>query len=118
MKTISFFLLFTLSIASCEYKDSSANAIEPACTPELVVSFSKEVHPIFNAKCAIPTCHVHTNQSLPFLTNFKEIKPNTSDIISQLSNRAMPPARSAGGLLTAHEKSIINCWVTQGSLDN
>jgi uncharacterized membrane protein len=109
-------VLIVILFMSCEYKDT--NKVEPACTPDLKISFSTDIKPIFISKCAIPTCHNHANQSLPFLTTYAEIKPNAGDIAGQLSNNAMPPRNSAGGELTIHEKALINCWITQGALDN
>jgi len=108
------FLLFT----SCEYKDFAVTDIEPPCTPENTVSFSKDVLPVFESKCSFSKCHNHDNNLIPYLTNWKEISSNKADIPFQLKNGAMPPSNSKGGQLSNHEKAEILCWIDQGGLNN
>jgi uncharacterized membrane protein len=112
------FVIGFLLFASCEYKDISTKIVEPACTPQVIVSFSKDVNPTFESKCSIPKCHNRDNNLIPYLTTWKEINSNKSDIPFQLQNGAMPPANSKGGQLTSREKALILCWIDQGALDN
>jgi hypothetical protein len=105
-------------LASCEYKDIGKAEVERPCTPEIAISFSKDIHLIFETKCSYAKCHNHDNNLIPYLTNWKEISSTKSDIPFQLQNGAMPPSGSAGGQLSSHQKALILCWIDQGALDN
>jgi hypothetical protein len=85
------------------------------------VTFSKEVAPIFNAKCA--ECH-RPGEGAPFSTlTYKEARPWAKSIREKVINRTMPPWHADPHIgqfkndrsLTQQEIDTIVAWVDQGA---
>lgn len=79
------------------------------------VSFSAEVLPIIQTRCAVSGCHDASsgNKGGPF-TNYTQIKNKASNIKFQVENRTMPQ----GSSLPASQIRLIRCWVENGALNN
>ncbi|MFM8740961.1 MAG: hypothetical protein ACKOC0_12260, partial [Cytophagales bacterium] len=60
-------------LLGCEYKDIGSTQCSLTN-----VSFSKQVQPLFKAKCSTPVCHYTSSNIIP-LTNYQEISADTSD---------------------------------------
>jgi hypothetical protein len=83
-------------------------------------SFSDDVKPIIETKCAISGCHNgDMGQNLNW-TDFSEFHQRAQSglVKSRVINRTMPPANSAGGPLSQEEINAIACWTDQGVLNN
>src|SRR5690349_21334282 len=108
-------LLMVLSVTSCSKSDSGGTVTPP---PPVTTncsgvnpSFSAEVFPLMQAKCATSGCHNagSTNKGGPF-TSYALINAKSGTIKAQVTSGAMPQT----GTLTAAEKSAIICWVNNG----
>ena len=78
-------------------------------------SFGAEVQPIIQSNCATSGCHdaASVNKGGP-LTNYTLIKNKASVIRSQVTRKVMPQ----GSSLSASQIQLINCWVSNGALNN
>lgn len=85
------------------------------------VTFSKDVAPIFNARCT--ECH-RPGESAPFSTlTYKDVRPWAKSIREKVSNRTMPPWHADPHFsqfkndrtLTQAEIDTILAWVDQGA---
>lgn len=79
------------------------------------ISFAATIQPIIQTRCAIAGCHdaPSGNKGGPF-TNYSLIKNKALIIRAQVSSGVMPQ----GSSLSANQIALINCWVTQGALNN
>lgn len=78
------------------------------------ISYSKDVEPIFDAKCNLDGCHDSSTGSRNW-TNFANVKSDAGSIKVRTANRSMP----IGGLtLTQQQIDIIGCWVDDGAANN
>ena len=110
------FVVFGLALLT---NDSSSSAsVEPGPAN---VTFSKDVAPIFFAKCA--ECH-KPGEAAPFSAlTFKDVRPWAKSIREKVVNREMPPwhANPAHGQfvndrrLSQKEIDLISTWVDQGA---
>ncbi len=87
------------------------------------VTFSKEIAPIFNAKCA--ECH-RPGDSAPFSTlTYKEVRPWAKSIKEKVVNRTMPPWHADPHFgnfkndrtLSQKEIDTIVAWVDGGAVE-
>ncbi|MEM9024265.1 MAG: cytochrome c [Bacteroidota bacterium] len=81
-------------------------------------SFSNDVNPIIQSRCAIPGCHVGgTTANGVYLTYdgvFEKVS-NGSLINRVVVQRTMPPS---GPALTDEEIRTFRCWIESGGPDN
>ena len=78
------------------------------------ISYSKDVEPIFDAKCNLDGCHDSSTGSRNW-TVFANVKKQAGSIKVRTANRSMP----IGGLtLTQEQIDIIGCWVDNGAANN
>ncbi len=78
-------------------------------------SFSADVNPIIQSRCAISGCHAAGSANGPGeLLNYNEISNNKAAIRSAVSSGLMPQT----GTLSTSEKNSIMCWVDAGGLNN
>lgn len=78
------------------------------------ISYSKDVEPIFEAKCNLSGCHDSSTGGRDW-TNFANVKRQANSIKVRTANRSMP----IGGLtLTQQQIDIIGCWVDDGAANN
>jgi len=113
---ILFFSLFL--IQSCYYDNElTLYHINPASTDCSKVSskFTANVQPIINTFCAIPSCHNSTGSGGVILTSYALVQQKLSRIQQRvLVDKTMPP----NGALTTLDLQIIQCWISQGGLNN
>jgi SprB repeat len=78
------------------------------------ISYSKDVEPIFEAKCNLSGCHDSSTGGRDW-TNFANVKRQAGSIKVRTANRSMP----IGGLtLTQQQINLIGCWVDDGAANN
>lgn len=97
-------------IASCSYdKEVLDNC---GTTP---ATYSANVLPLIQTRCAIPLCHDagSTNLGGPF-TSYSLIKAKAIEIKGQIEAGIMPQ----GSTLTQAEIATISCWVQSGAPNN
>jgi hypothetical protein len=83
-------------------------------------SFSKDVLPIIQTKCAISDCH---NGDLGEDFNWLQFetfheRAESGLLKFRVTRRIMPPSNSPEGPLTQEQINVIACWTDQGSLKN
>ncbi|AHF17778.1 hypothetical protein [Niabella soli] len=120
-KTFAFFgvLLFALTVLSrCSGKKDSVSTNPPGggtdCST-IQAKFAANVYPIIQQSCQLSGCHNNTDRAGGHAwTSYAEISASASLINSDVQSGKMPKT----GSLTAAQKSIINCWVNSGALNN
>ena len=124
-KRLFFMFLFAgafmiLSQYGCsKSSDTGPGATPPPQTTDCTginPSFSADVLPLIQTKCGINSdCHAagSTNSGGP-LTNYAQVKARASNIKSQVNAGSMPKT----GSITAAQKAILICWVSNGAADN
>lgn len=92
----------------------------PANTCAETYTFSEDVKPIIETKCAISGCH--NGDMGPDLnwTTFEQFhKRAESGLVKyRVTNHIMPPAESQAGPLSEEQINAIACWADQGALNN
>ena len=100
---------------------TSASDKNKAGSPKGAVTFSRDVAPIFNSKCA--ECH-RPGESAPFsVLSYKEVRPWARSIKEKVVKREMPPWHADPHVgqwandrrLTREQIDTISAWVDQGS---
>lgn len=83
-------------------------------------SFSEDIRPIIEAKCAIPDCHNGDMGSDLNWNDFGEFHERAEKglVKFRVLRRIMPPSYSPAGPLTQAEVDAIACWTDQGALNN
>ena len=83
-------------------------------------SYSEDVDPIINTKCAISGCHNGSLGADKDWSNFEtfQAKALTGIVKQRVVAHEMPPPGSPGGPLSEDQISIISCWIDNGALDN
>ncbi len=104
-----------LFLSGCYYdKEAILYPTATDCS-SLNVSFSRDIQPIIQSRCAVSGCHDASsgNKGGPF-TNYTQIQFKASNIKAQVTSGAMPQ----GGSLTAAQIKLISCWVDAGAVNN
>jgi hypothetical protein len=109
-----FVIAATLFSQSCVYHE----APEQTCTA--TISYTTQVKPIIESKCAISGCHNGDNGSDFKWTDFSKLQQRAHSglLKSKVVNHEMPPPESPQGPLTQEQIDIISCWTTQGAPQN
>ncbi len=120
MRRLGLTAMPTLALLAAPWAAFAAPA--PAPTP---VTFSKDVAPIFQAKCQ--SCHEPGSIAPMSLTTFRESRPWAKSIKARVASRQMPPwhiDRSVGVQkfkndmsLTDAEIATVVAWVDQGGVE-
>lgn len=100
-----------------EVKDSGGCSFIKSVTiekGETGVSFSAQIKPIIDTKCALSGCHNGDNGANRNWTVFSNVKSNASNIKTRTGNRSMPLT----GSLSQEQIDLIACWVDDGAKDN
>jgi hypothetical protein len=117
-------------VAGCS---DMGDPVEPA--PPAPASFSADIQPIFNARCAVSGCHVGPTAeggcdlsegvSYAELVNVRAQNfpgqrvipgsPNGSVLYLLVEGGSMP---AIGGALTESQVELIRSWIAEGALDN
>lgn len=100
----------------------ASQANEPKSTPKNV-TFSKDIAPIFNQKCA--ECH-RPGEAAPFSTlSYKDVRPWAKSIREKVLNRTMPPWHADPHVgqwandrrLSSQEIDAVVAWVDGGAAE-
>lgn len=100
-----------LLITGCE--KTKPEPTPPAC----VASYTNDIKPIINTKCAIPDCH--GNNGLANLADYTVLKTMADNVKVRkyvFELKLMPP--SAKTQLTDTEKEKLSCWLDNGAPQN
>lgn len=91
---------------------------EYTCTDSY--SFSEDIRPIIENKCAISGCHNGDLGQEFNWTNFQNFQPRAEGglVKFRVTHRIMPPDDSPGGPLSQEQINAIACWTDEGALDN
>lgn len=110
------FLIFVslLVMDSCVSHDFP----EYSCTAEY--TFSEDIKPIIETKCAISGCHNGDMGAELNWTDFEQFHARASSglVKFRVTHRIMPPSESPAGPLTQEQINAIACWSDQGALNN
>lgn len=78
-------------------------------------SFSTNVNPIIQSRCAVTGCHAANSINGPGpLTNYTQIFNARASIRAAVISGAMPQ----NGTLSTAEKNSITCWIDDGAPNN
>ena len=114
----TFVLLVVVTVAGIFWSQQSSSANS---TPAKTVTFSKNVAPIFNAKCA--ECH-RPGEGAPFSTlTYKDVRPWARSIREKVTQKTMPPWHADPHYgtwandrrMTPEEIETVKAWVDQGA---
>lgn len=115
-------VLFILS--GCYYDSEEALFGKPGtgvCDTS-VTKFSTQVKPILSSYCL--TCHSNANASGSGagikLENYADVKTyvNNGKLVGSIEHTSNYPMPKGGGTLSVCDISIINAWITKGSLND
>lgn len=83
-------------------------------------SFTEDIKPIIETKCAISGCHNGDLGADVNWNNFEEFQKRAASglVKFRVTHRIMPPSFSPAGPLTQDQISAIACWSDQGALAN
>lgn len=104
----------TMTFNSCVSHDFP----EYVCNQEY--TFSDDVRPIIETKCAVSGCHNGDMGSDLNWNDFEELhKRAESGLVKfRVTHRIMPPSDSPAGPLTQEQINAIACWTDTGALNN
>ncbi|MFN7928316.1 MAG: cytochrome c [Blastocatellia bacterium] len=117
MKRTLILLLVVAITGICWWQQSTSASNAPAKT----ITFTKNIAPIFNAKCA--ECH-RPGEGAPFSTlTYKDVRPWARSIREKVSQKTMPPWHADPHFgtwandrrLTDDEVETVKAWVDQGA---
>lgn len=80
------------------------------------VSFSADVLPIMELRCATSGCHVDGGSAPFVIEGFGDVQPRAGAIKARVAGRTMPP--SSATALSDAQIEIIVAWVDGGAQDN
>lgn len=106
------FLLFLITFAwtGCTYETLPA----PAFNCENGVSFSEDIKPIIETKCAIAGCHDGSASYPPDFNVFENFQERAELVKRYTGDGTMPKT----GSLSPSQIDAIACWVDNGALAN
>jgi len=114
---VGFFSLFVVVVLTL---DSCVSHDFPEYVCEQDYTFTADVKPIIETKCAISGCH--NGDMGPDLnwTNFEEFHKRVESglVRFRVTHHIMPPSDSPAGPLTQEQINAIACWSDQGGLNN
>lgn len=113
----AFFLLISLMAVSLE---SCVSHDFPQYTCTETYTFSADIKPIIETKCAISGCHNGDMGPALNWTDFQQFhkRVETGLVKYRVTNHIMPPAESHAGPLSEEQINAIACWSDQGALNN
>jgi uncharacterized membrane protein len=104
-------LLMVFSATSCSKKENSDNV---GCT----ASFSADIQPVINTKCALSGCH-NAGSTLGDFTTYAGVKARADNgrlRRNVFELKIMPPPTAVQ--LSEHEKEQLKCWLDNGAQKN
>ena len=112
--SLSLFAVLLVFLDSCVSHDFP----EYVCTDSY--TFSADVRPIIETKCAVSGCHNGDMGADLNWLNFEEFHKRAASgkVKFRVTHRIMPPSDSPAGPLTQEEINAIACWTDEGTLNN
>ena len=111
-------LLASISICillfSCTKDKVAGTIIDPNCTDS--VSFSNDVWPIIEQNCT--SCHGVGNTTGYTLTNHTNISSNAAAIVGSMKGSGFQLMPQGGDALPDSVIQKVQCWISQGKLNN
>jgi hypothetical protein len=112
------FSIFGISLVIFLDSCVSHDLPEYQCTDNY--TFSEDVRPIIETKCAISGCH---NGDLGQDYNWLDFetfhrRAESGLVKFRVTHRIMPPSSSAAGPLSQEQVNAIACWSDQGALND
>jgi hypothetical protein len=120
MQFFRFFSVFVLVVACLVLPEACVSHDFPEYTCTDAYSFSEDVRPIIETKCAIAGCHngsLGEDLNWTIYQNFHQ-RAREGQVKFRVTHRIMPPEDSPAGPLSQDEINAIACWTDQGSLNN
>ena len=93
---------------------SSKTATNINVCSNLVVSFSRDIQPIFISSCSKSGCHDGDPLNPGPLVNYNDVKQSINQILPSVTVGRMPKDSA----LSEGDKNKIICWINNGSLNN
>lgn len=111
---LSVFIVLTASLDSCVSHDFP----EYVCDQDY--TFTDDILPIVETKCAISGCHNGDMGGGLNWNDFEEFQKRAESglVKFRVTNRIMPPSNSPAGPLTQEQIDAIACWTDMGALNN
>lgn len=110
-------ILTIVLISSCT-KDEGKLPVQTTPPPTAsacdTVTYTKHIKPIIETNCALSGCHASPTSN-PFLENYTQVKEKAERVKARAVDAnpsIMPPSPNTP--LTAAQKDLINCWVSNG----
>lgn len=109
-------VIFSMGLSACYYDKEELLYPNTDCNTA-TVSFSRDVFPILQTRCATPGCHVQGGGSSMLFENYTQIKASVQS--GKFNDRVivqqnMPP----GQPLSKCQLDFLKAWIEKGSPDN
>ena len=110
-----FGILISIFVASCTSR--TYQELQPPITSSTVVTYNKQIKPIFEAKCS--GCHGVYPQQFPPLGNYAEIKDacENGDVICRIEGQSCGEVMPQTGRMIQQNIDLIKLWKTEGYLE-
>jgi hypothetical protein len=117
-------VFFLTLISSCEYGFIEFETVEPDPDPDVELSFSDEIIPIFNNKCNMTGCHTagHFAVDLTPENAWQDIHDKglldlENPANSSFYTKLVEPGTHDNRSLPAEQQKILQ-WITEGAKNN
>ena len=109
-----------VSVVAMVFLDSCVYHNFPEYVCEEQMSFTEDILPIIQTKCAIAECHNGDMGTDLNWTNFDQFHARVESglVKYRVTNRIMPPSFSTEGPLSQEQINAIACWADQGAPNN
>ena len=118
--TVSIVSMSALTLFSCtkDKVEIDVNSINANC-PD-TISCATQVEPVLNQSCATSGCHGGGGSTNGYdLTNHANVSANANIILSVIRHESgVTPMPSGGAQLPDSVAQHIECWISQGKLNN
>ena len=106
-------MVFIFMIVSCTSR--TYQEIQPKINSNTVITYSNQISPIFESKCA----GCHDGNQMPNLRNFTEIKDATQNgaVICRIDDQSCGAVMPQTGRMIQQNIDLIKLWKTQGFLE-
>ena len=115
LSTLVATLMISISCSS-DSEDQIPTPPAPDACEGSTASLANDIMPILQQNCAVSGCHVSGTGRQNFTVKATVIQ-FANQIRTNTQSGVMPPATS-GKSLSAAEKALISCWVSNGAKDN
>ncbi len=114
MKKINYTIIGIATIALSTACNKSTTTTSTTSTADCVtISYKTDIEPIMSANCT--SCH-NSNQASGGvnLSTYANVSKYASSSLNAMNNGSMPPS----GKLASGTIQKLNCWISQGKLNN